>query len=196
ETPLFVPETAQPEVDAYFDGALDGNKRVIAVHPAVDRPSKQWPVASYAALADMLLADGRFEVLITWGPGQRCVAEAVAVQAKRKPLIAPETPDLKQYAWLIHRCALYVGGDTGPMHIAAAMGTPTVAIFGGTDPAKHAPVGAPARVLYAGLEPPPGRVSTRAAQDAFARITPDDVYDACISLLTQSPAHPARPEAW
>lgn len=178
-----VPEAAQAEVDAFFDTTFDGSKRVVAIHPAVERESKQWPLASYAALADLLLADGRFEVVITWGPDQRAMAEAVAARAKRKPLVAPETPDLKHYAWLIHRCALYVGGDTGPMHMAAAMGTSVVAIFGGTDPAKHAPVGAPARVLYAGPEPPPRRVSTRAAQEYLARITPEMVYDACVGLL-------------
>jgi len=186
DTLVSVPEAAQIEVDAFFDTAFDGNKRVIAIHPAVERGSKQWPLASYAALADLLLADGRFEVMITWGPGQRGIAETVAALARRKPLVAPETPDLKHYAWMVQRCDLYVGGDTGPMHMAAVMGTPVVAIFGGTDPQKHAPAGAPARVLYAVPEPPPRRVSTWAAQEYLNRITPEMAYDACVMLLMKT----------
>lgn len=189
EVPIFVPDEVQAEVDAYFDAVFDGGKRVVAMHPAVERPGKQWPLENYTQLADALLADGRFEVLVTWGPGQEELAHTVAQRSRRKPHVAPETPGLKHYAWLVNRCDLYFGGDTGPMHVAAAMGTPVVAVFGGTDPAKHAPFRTPSEILYAGPEPPPRRVSQAQGQEYLRRITADMAYEACVRLAV-------RPSLW
>lgn len=182
EVPLFVPPAVQEDVDAFYSHTFDGAKRIVAVHPAVDRPEKQWPPESYAALTDLLQSDGRFDVLLTWGPGQEHVARQVYDRARRKPVIAPETPGIKHYAWLVQRADLYFGGDTGPMHIAAAMGTPVVAVFGGTDPVRHAPLREGVRVLYAGPADPPRHVPLREAQALLARITPEDAYDACVGL--------------
>ncbi|HOS04201.1 MAG TPA: glycosyltransferase family 9 protein [Candidatus Hydrogenedentes bacterium] len=173
---LYVPSSVQEEVDAFFDSTFESGKLVVAMHVPVDRAEKRWPDAHFAALADMLLADGRFEVMLTWGPGQFEALESVLRHAHRHPVIAPETPTLKHYAWLAHRSAAYVGGDTGPMHIAAAMGTPVVAIFGDTDPAKHAPCRLPHIVLHNAT---PGI----SAAERLASITPEIAYDACLDLL-------------
>ena len=140
---ISVPEDTQQAVDAFFQETFDGGKQVVAMHAPMPRAEKRWPAEHFAELVDLLLADGRFEVLLTWGPGQFESAEEIVRLAKRRPIIAPETDNLKYYAWLIHRSDLYFGGDTGPMHLAWAMGTPVVAVFGGTDPTKHAPVPAP-----------------------------------------------------
>ena len=182
EVPIFVPEEIQAEVDAYYDDVFDGGKLVIAMHAAVDRPEKQWPVDYYVTLVDALLADGRFEVLLTWGPGQLEIAQSIAQRARRKPHVAPETPGLKHYAWLVFRCDLYFGGDTGPMHMAAAMGTPVVAVFGGTDPAKHAPFRSPAEVLYAGPPRLPRHLPPAKAHEYLLQISPEMAYDACVRL--------------
>ncbi|HOJ32956.1 MAG TPA: glycosyltransferase family 9 protein [Candidatus Hydrogenedentes bacterium] len=173
---IFVPWETQHRVDRFFDETFDGGKAVVAVHPAVERVEKQWPVEHFARACDLLLADGRFDVLLTWGPGQKAVVEQVADAMRRKPVIAPEMPDVKHYAWLVHRSSLYLGGDTGPMHIAAAMGTPAVAIFGGTDPAKHTPYGAPSETLY---------VSDKglSAKERLRRVSPEAAYDACVRLF-------------
>jgi len=156
---------------------------VVAMHIAVEREEKRWPVELFAGLVDLLLADGRFEVLLTYGPGQRADAHRVAAKAHRAPHIAPETPDLKHYAWLVYRADLYFGCDTGPMHIACAMGTPVVAVFGGTDPAKHAPWRVPHEVLYVddrgGADGPPNRAT---AAQRLAQITPEAAYQACVRM--------------
>lgn len=179
---IFVPEEVQEEVDAYFDAAFDGGKRILIVHAPVDRPEKQWPLEYYAALCDLLLADGRFEVLLSWGPGQREVAESVRNRSRRKPETAPETPDLKHFAWLVQRADCFFGGDTGPMHIASAMGTPVVAVFGGTDPVKHAPMHQPYEVLYSGPENPPRRIPLEDALRYLRMVSPDAAYDACVRM--------------
>lgn len=92
-------------------------------------------------------------------------------------------PDLKHYAALVARCALYIGGDTGPMHVAAAMGTPVIAIFGGTNPAQHAPCSTAGRVAVCRRNERAERGRARGCASALRRIAPDDVYEACISQL-------------
>jgi len=180
-----IPDDIQEEVDEYFDQTFDSGKRVVAIHAPVDRPEKQWPIAYFSELADMILADGRFEALLTWGPGQRPVVEAIRAKARRDPQIAPETPGLKHYARLVHRADIFFGGDTGPMHIAWAMGTPVVAVFGGTDPAKHAPLKPPFEVLYAGPKDPPKSIPLEKAQQNLRRISPEMAYDACVRIATR-----------
>jgi lipopolysaccharide heptosyltransferase I len=179
---LHVPHEVQESIDAFFEETFEGAKRVVAVHVPVDRPEKQWPAEYFAELADLLLADGRFEVMLTWGPGQYDIIKEVVKGMRRSPVVAPEIPDLKHYAWLVNRSSLYFGGDTGPMHIAATMGTPVVAVFGGTDPAKHAPYHEPFEVLYAGG---PGKPSGF-PKELLEQITPQMAYDACIRVLAKA----------
>jgi ADP-heptose:LPS heptosyltransferase len=175
-----VPVDVQETINTYFEDTFDGGKWVVAMHPPVERPEKQWPLEYFARLADLLMADGRFEVLLTYGPNQMPVIEEVVSHMARKAHVAPETRDLKQYAWLAHRADLFFGGDTGPMHIASAMGTSVIVVFGGTDPAKHAPGREPSQVLYHD----PGDGSKPSDLERLRAITPDMAYDACVKLVT------------
>ncbi len=177
---IYVPPDIQEAVDAFYEESFDAGKRVVAMHAPMERAEKRWPVEHFGELAERLLADGRFEVMMTWGPGQRGEVEAVVSRMRRKPIIAPETGGLKELAWLLHRADLYFGGDTGPMHIASSMGVPVVAVFGGTDPAKHAPYQRPCEILY--IDDP-----KLSAEEKLRQITADMAYDACIRLFsTQS----------
>jgi len=172
---IHVPPEVQEEVDGFFEETFDGGKRVVAMHVPMDREEKQWPVEHFAELADLLLADGRFEVMLTWGMDQFGPVREVLGRARRHPAVAPETPTLKHYACLAQRADLYFGGDTGPMHIAAAVGTPVVAVFGATDPAKHAPYRRPHEVLR---DETPGLT----VEDRLRRVTPEMAYEACVRL--------------
>ena len=172
---IYIPPEIEDEVNAFFEDSFDGGKRVVAVHVPVDRPEKQWPLDHFAKLADLLLADGRFEVMLTWGAGQFAAVRKVVDKAKRHPVLAPEMPTLKHYACLVHCADLYFGGDTGPMHIAAAMGTPVAAVFGGSDPAKHAPYRRPCKILR---DETPGL----AVEERLRRVTPEMAYEACVRL--------------
>lgn len=180
-----IPEEADDTVDAYFSKTFHGAKKVVAVHAPVDRPEKQWPLEYFAELTDRIMGDGRYEVLLTYGPGQRGIVDAVVEQTRCKPHVAPETPDIKHYAALVEQCDLYFGGDTGPMHIASAMGTPVVAVFGGTHPSQHAPLRQPSRALYAGPEIPTKSIDYDNADKLFREITPEMAYDACVEMLHQ-----------
>lgn len=187
EAHIHVPEEVQDEVGAFWEGAFDGGKRVVVLHVPVDRPEKQWPLEHFAALGDMLDADGRFDVLLSWGPGQYEAVQQVARMARRNLEVAPETVTLKHYAWMVHHAALFVGGDTGPMHIASAMGVPVIALFGGTDPAKHGPYREPSLCMYADGPAEAWQPADLAeAQARLRRLTPETVYDACVQMLAGS----------
>jgi len=182
---IHVAPEVQDEVNEFFEHTFQSGKKVVAMHAPVERKEKQWPLEYFASLTDMLIADGRFEVMLTWGPGQLDLVERIVRKTRRNPRVAPETPDLKHYAWLVHRSDLYFGGDTGPMHIAWVMGTPVVAVFGGTDPRKHAPFREPYEVLAVGSETDPATLARLSPTERLRRITPDMAYDACIRV-----AHP------
>ncbi|MBI3812203.1 MAG: glycosyltransferase family 9 protein [Nitrospirae bacterium] len=120
----------------------DGAKQeaVVAVNPGANWPSKRWMPERYAQVADRLVKDHGIRLLILWGPGERPLAERIARSMSETFVIAPET-DLKLLAALIKRCRLVITGDTGPLHIAAALAVPTVALFGPSDPARNGPYG-------------------------------------------------------
>lgn len=181
EFPCHVPHEVQGEVEEYFEASFPGGKWVVAMHVGMDRPEKRWPVEHFAALSDMLLADGRFDVVLTWGPGQADQGKAVLDLARRKPGVAPEMPSLKHYMWLVRCAHLYFGGDTGPMHIASAMGTPVVAVFGGTDPARHEPMREPFEVLTGPADSGKGFDKRNGARRLDA-ITPEAAYDSCVRV--------------
>lgn len=178
---ISVPESIKETIEDYFHDTFDGAKWVVAMHVPVDRQEKQWPLEHFAALADALLADGRFEVLLTYGPGQEPLVERVEKLSRRHPIIAPKLSSLKEYAWVAHCADLYFGGDTGPMHIASAMETPVVAVFGGTDPEKHAPLRRPYAVLTADDALAGG---TGGVADRLRRVTPEAAYDACVAMAS------------
>ena len=106
------------------------------LHPGAARPEKTWGEERFARLAQALAARGIASV-VSWGPGDE-------TRADRLVALAPETrrPPLLDFAGLARLCArarLFVGGDTGPLHLADAVGTPTLALFGPTDPESNGP---------------------------------------------------------
>lgn len=112
--------------------------------------SKRWRFERWAFVAKALYRSHALETLVFFGPGERSEAEHLAqlIQKTGTPaIVAPETT-LRQYVALVKHCAaLFLGGDTGPMHIAAALGVPTVALFGASDSRRNAPVFAGARFV-------------------------------------------------
>jgi heptosyltransferase I len=121
-----------------------GTKGVALVNPGAGWGAKQWPAERYGQVAKQLSEDG-LKVLINFGPGEEDLADAVENASNR----AAEkfTGTLTQLIALTRRASLFIGGDTGPMHLAAALGIPVVGIFGPTDPARNGPCGTRSFVL-------------------------------------------------
>lgn len=130
----FLLERPSPAAEAF----LAGQPRPFALyHPGAGRPEKTWGEERYAALADRLRSDCGLAAVISWGPGDEERARRLADLRTDARLLPPlALPDL---AHVIAAAALLVAGDTGPLHLADALGAPTLALFGPTDPSRNGP---------------------------------------------------------
>jgi lipopolysaccharide heptosyltransferase II len=127
-------------------GDRGGAKGAIGLVPTQRRTSRRWPAQSFAHLARLLVSSGR-PVWLFWGPGEKDYVEAIAEQAPGSCLIPPAS--LRQMAALLELCQAVVTNDNGPMHLAVAVGTPTVTLYGPTNPAAWNPGGSKHRVIQA-----------------------------------------------
>lgn len=113
----------------------------VILNPGGGWPTKLWSTAGFAALADRLWQAYGLRSFVTYGPGELAMAQEIVQQAAAG---AAELVDanLKQFLALARRAQLFVGGDTGPMHLAAAVSTPIVALFGPTSARRNGPFAA------------------------------------------------------
>lgn len=112
---------------------IDGARPVVALNPGASWPAKTWSAGHFAELAAGLIEEQRASVLLVAGPGLREDVDAVnALSGHGCPVV--DTGSLTRLAALIQRCRLYVSNDCGPMHVAAAVGTPTIGLFGPSRP--------------------------------------------------------------
>lgn len=137
-----------PASEARIDSALDSmglaQAKLAILNPGAGWAAKQWDPARYGALALALAARG-LRPVVNYGPNEDILASEVALVSRgiAKPL--PTT--LSEFIALARRAHLFVGGDTGPMHLAALLGVKTLALFGPTDPARNGPYWPGTRVL-------------------------------------------------
>jgi lipopolysaccharide heptosyltransferase I len=129
--------SASSEVLAAMDAA-GGRHRFIVLNPGAAWPNKRWPADRFGAVAAALFRRTRVRSLVTWGPAERALAESVAAASGGSATLAPST-SVSDLAVLMREAALAVSGDTGPLHIAAAMGTPVVGLYGPTWPERNGP---------------------------------------------------------
>ena len=104
----------------------------VVIHAGAKRHTNQWPLERYARVADEIIRRWGTRVVLTGSAAELPAVERVAELMREKPMVFCQL-DLPQMAALLDRCFLYVGNDTGPMHIAAAVGTPTVSVFSARD---------------------------------------------------------------
>ena len=123
----------------------------IMIHPAARYWFKAWPAERFAALGDTLVRKG-FQVVMVGSENERELADRVMQAAHEKFISLVGNTTIRELAGLMKHCRLFVGNDAGPMHMAAAMGCPVVALFGPTDPAVWGPRGAECRTIYKGLD--------------------------------------------
>jgi ADP-heptose:LPS heptosyltransferase len=129
EFPIQVNEEHEAEARI---AAADGGGNYAILNPAGGWPTKLWSVERFGKLADLLWSNFGIHSLITYGPGELELAEAVR-QSSVSGHAQPVGLSLKGYYALARQARVYVGGDTGPMHIAVAAGTPIVGLFGPTE---------------------------------------------------------------
>jgi lipopolysaccharide heptosyltransferase I len=141
---LHIPPEDQQYVESFFKNVSATLKRpLIAIHPGTSPKAifKRWMPDQYAQLADRLIRELNASVLFTWGVEELEWVESIQKEMKEPSLLGPKTESLTQLGEVYRHCDLYVGGDTGPMHIASLMGIPAVVIYGPTDPIENEPFG-------------------------------------------------------
>jgi lipopolysaccharide heptosyltransferase I len=126
--------------------------RLVAINPGAGRANKRWPVARFSALAERLASEAGARLLLLWGPDEAFMARDIALALPgHSALLAPPT-DLGELTALLKRCRLMIANDTGPLHLAAALGTPALGLFGPTSAERNGPYGPRCR----GLQSPDG----------------------------------------
>lgn len=132
---------------------------LIALHPGSGAPVKHWLPERWAEVVDALRRSAQAEVVLTGGPAERALVDGIAARLDPRPATLAGETTVGQLGALFARCALVIGGDSGPLHLAAAVGTPTVRLYGPTDPSEFGPWPPDGRhvVLAAGLSCQPCR---------------------------------------
>jgi lipopolysaccharide heptosyltransferase I len=159
------------EAEALLREAAPEGTPVVILSPGTSRRQqhKMWPAASYARVGAALRRSPGVMPLISWGPGEEHLAAEVTRISGGAAVVAPRA-GLRLLASLLRRAALFIGADTGPMHLAWGVGCPVIAIFGPTDPRLNAPLG-PVDVVLRGA-------------GSTASVSPDQVLTAARRILT------------
>jgi ADP-heptose:LPS heptosyltransferase len=118
--------------------AAGGRRGYIVINPGAAWPNKRWPPDRFGALAATLRDRTGLRSLVTWGPSERDLADDIVNASAGAATAAPPT-SVSDLGVLLREAALVVAGDTGPLHIAAAMGTPLVGLYGPTWPERNGP---------------------------------------------------------
>jgi heptosyltransferase-1 len=171
-----------PAAEAWADKLFSASTQPAAlINPGAGWGAKRWPVERYASVAQGLIDRG-LRVLVNAGPGEEPLAEAI-VQATGCAAI-PLLGSLSQLIAATRRVSLILAGDTGPLHLACALGRPVVGIYGPTDPRRNGPFGTRFKVLR---NPESRRDHTRYAEPEAGLLTiqPDQVLHAADELLAQ-----------
>jgi heptosyltransferase I len=158
-------------------------KRFAVINPGAAWGSKRWPVDRFAAVARHLGKDGARRSLVVWaGDAERRLAEQIVEGSCGSAVRAPAT-SLRQLAAIARRAALFVASDTGPLHLAVAVGTPCVGLFGPTPAERNGPYGAPHIAVQKMRLTGPSHRRRAASGESMAAIRIEDVTAACDTLL-------------
>jgi heptosyltransferase-1 len=121
--------------------AANTGGRYALLNPGAAWPNKRWPPARFASLAEELRARRGLMSVVLWGPGEETLAQETVAAAAGAAVISPRTT-IADIVALARGAAVMVSGDTGPTHIAGAVGTPLVGIYGPTRPSRNGPMAA------------------------------------------------------
>jgi heptosyltransferase-1 len=172
-----------PAAETWCDELLasSGSRPIALINPGAGWGAKRWPVGRYAVVARGLMACG-FRVLVNAGPGEEAMADVIVKEASGAAI--PLATSLDKLIALTRRIALCVAGDTGPLHLACALGRPVVGIYGPTDPGRNGPYGTRFRVLRSSQS---RRDHTRRAEPeaGLLTITPEEVLQAAAELTAE-----------
>jgi heptosyltransferase-1 len=158
-------------------------KPVVLIHPGGGWGAKRWPAERYGAVAEEFAVRGGV-VLVNAGPGEQALADAVVASSGVSGQVHVVHCTLEQLIALTRRVSLVIGGDSGPLHLACALGKPVVGIYGPTDPKRNGPYGSRFRVL----RNPESRTDHSRNENPEAgllTIRPEAVIEAVVELMLE-----------
>jgi len=180
---------AEARVEVLLAAAgVQAGATLVAMNPSARWETKRWPLESFAAVGDRLQQDGAARVVLIGGRDERHVGKWVMRAMRTAPIDLMGQTTLTELIALLRRARLLVTNDSGPMHLAAAVGTQVIALFGPTDPARTGPYGAGHTVLRSGVPCSPcfSRQCSNALElECLTAIRPQQVVDAAMRLLEQ-----------
>lgn len=181
----FIPisESDKAVIDEMLGSNGLGEKPFICINPMAGWKTKLWEPERFAVLADRLQNDLSSEIIFTGSKQDSAVIEAISKMMKKKPLNLAGRTTLKGLACLYSKCQALISTDTGPMHIAAAMGCRVVALFGPTAPWRTGPYGKGHRVISAGVECSPCFRKTCDSMKCMKGITVERVLEGVQDIL-------------
>ena len=194
-------ETARGVVTRLANAGVEPADRVVVVHVSAGNPFRRWPMAHFVRLVTALVRDApATRVIVTAGPSERNAAERVIAEARAAlgeagaDVLSCGEFSLAELRALFDRAALFIGGDSGPLHIAATSTVPIVGLYGPTLPIRSAPWRDerwPAASIDAGdlpCRPCHQRVCAPGDFRCLTRISPEHVIEAAVRTLEQSAA--------
>ena len=191
-----IPITAKDRevvASAIFSRLTASSGPKIIMHPgsSPSTPYKRWDITRFAALADRIIQKYGGNILFTAGNDERELVKNIFKQMTESHHVLCQTETLTQLAETIRRCDLFIGNDTAPMHLAAFVGTPVIALFGPTDPIENAPFGkGEAIVIRKDVSCNPCRIRECQNLLCMDAITVDDVLESVDWVLLRKGFNP------
>jgi heptosyltransferase-3 len=165
-----IPEEEKRRAESFLRAHGIDSRDLIGFHLSSRLPANRWSPEKFARLASRLTREEGKQVVLTWGPGDEGLAEGVRSRVGAGVYLFP-TPHFRRLGAIQQRCRVFVSPDGGAMHFSAAVGTPTVGLFGKTDPRHWAPWGN-------------GHVALQRGREAD-QISVEDVYQALVKWIKE-----------
>ncbi len=184
--PLYINiEDAEWVKQFLLENNLNDKKPLIAINPSARWVKKRWPAASYSALINQLIKELKAGIIIVGSKDDIPIAEEITSHVNERICIATGKTSIKRLSALLEKVNLLITNDSGPMHIAAALGTPVAALFGPTDPELTGPYGKGHVVLRKNLDCNPcmRRPCTKGKPVCMEMITVEEAAKAVLNRI-------------
>ena len=166
---------------ADFGGELP--RDFVLMHPRTAWANKNYPLEDWAEVARYLVSEEGLDVVVGWGPGEEDAAKTVA-EASGRARTLPALASLPELVELSRQARIVIGGDTGPVHLAHALGTPVVCVMGPTDPDVNGPYAMPELAVVHKLPCSFCYKRFESAKPCLLNIRPEHVIEHVLPLLT------------
>lgn len=175
---IFLTREEEVEGDKIIKEAGLFQKKIVGIHPFGAKRNRWWPEEYSISLSDLLFERYGLRTIIFGGKEERPFADRMAKGMKKKPFVVAGRIGIRGSAVLIKRCSFIVSPDSGPMHLAQAVDTPTIALFGPADPSLTGPTGEKNIVLRKDMDCSPCKDYDCPHSSCMKAIKVEDVLDA------------------